>query len=87
MQSREEVETTINRIFEKLFEVEPEKLLAGAKLQDLGLDSLDSVDIVVALEKSFRFRISEEEARRIRTLGDIYGSVMSGLERLEGKPA
>ncbi len=85
MQSREEVEATVNQIFEKLFEVEPEKLSAAARLEDLGLDSLDSVDIVVALEKAFRFRISEEQARKIRTLGDIYENVLAGLRRVEEK--
>ncbi|HEY5674205.1 MAG TPA: phosphopantetheine-binding protein [Malonomonas sp.] len=40
---------------------------------DLGLDSLDTVDMVIVLEGAFDFKIREEEAiRAIRTLGDIH---------------
>jgi acyl carrier protein len=79
MQSREEVEKTINEIFVDVFEVDPEKTRADAGLKDLGLDSLDAVDLVVALEKAFGLRIHEGEARKIRTIGDIYENVEKGL--------
>jgi acyl carrier protein len=79
MQSREEVEKTVNEIFVDVFEVEPEKTRADTGLKDLGLDSLDAVDLVVALEKTFGLRIPEGEARKIRTIGDIYENVEKGL--------
>ena len=79
MQSREEVEKTVNEIFINLFEVDPERTRADAGLKDLGLDSLDAVDLVVALEKAFGLRIPEGEARKIRTIGDIYENVEKGL--------
>jgi acyl carrier protein len=64
------------------FEVDADKLEPGAMLaEDLDLDSLDGVDLVVALEKTFACRIPEEEARGIRTLGDIYAKVEAGLAR------
>lgn len=45
---------------------------------DLGLDSLDTVDMVIVLEGAFEFKIREEEAiRAIRTLGDIHRFVLS----------
>lgn len=44
---------------------------------DLGLDSLDTVDMVIVLEGAFHFKIREEEAiRSIRTLGDIHRFVL-----------
>lgn len=61
------------------FEVEPEKLQPEAELRALGLDSLDGVDLVVAIEKAFSCRIAEEEARNIKTLDDIYQRVLSRL--------
>ncbi len=55
------------------FELEESELGMDARLyEELGLDSLDSVDMVVALEKAFDTRMGqEEELREIRTVGDI----------------
>lgn len=84
VQSREDVEKTVNDIFRTVFEVEESLLQPGARLQDLGLDSLDAVDLVVSLEKAFKFRIAEDEARKIKTLGDIHENVLRGLEKMQG---
>ena len=58
------------------FELDESALNPDANLyEDLGLDSLDSVDLVVALEKEFGFKVvrSEDEPRirAIRTVGDV----------------
>ncbi|MEK6652407.1 MAG: phosphopantetheine-binding protein, partial [Nitrospirota bacterium] len=62
------------RVFEESFEIEKEKLQPQAHIfTDLGLDSLDIVDLIVALQKSFGVNIrNEESVRNIRTLGDVY---------------
>jgi len=61
------------------FELDQATLTPDAHIyEDLGLDSLDMVDMVVVLEKAFHFKIREEEAiREIRTLGDIHEFVLS----------
>ena len=66
----------VNAIMVEDFEVVVEELKREAPLQELGLDSLDGVDLVVAIEKAFSTRIPEQEARNIRTLGDIYDRVL-----------
>ncbi|MBI5099415.1 MAG: acyl carrier protein [Nitrospirae bacterium] len=73
MTEQEIIEIT-NRVFEESFEIEKEKLHPQAHIfQDLGIDSLDVVDLVVALQKSFGVNIrNEEKVRNIRTLQDIY---------------
>ncbi len=72
----EELIQQVNEILIEGFEVEPDLLRPEASLvDDLGLDSLDGVDIVVAMEKAFGCRIEEAEARAMRTLKDIYDSV------------
>ncbi len=49
--------------------------------EDLGLDSLDTVDMVIVLEGAFKFKIREEESvRAIRTLGDIHRFVIDKTE-------
>lgn len=80
-----DIEAIVNRIMMDEFECEEDSLHPDASLnEDLGLDSLDGVDLVVALEKSFQCRIAEQEARGIKTLGDVYEKIRS---RLAGAPA
>lgn len=56
------------------FELEPARLTPEATLyDDLGLDSLDAVDLVVALEKAFTVKLANEEAvRSVRTMEDLF---------------
>ena len=65
------------------FELEREAMTPEANIyEDLGLDSLDTVDMVIVLEGAFKFKIREEEAvRGIRTLGDIHRFVWSKIEQ------
>ena len=70
----EEIKTMTNQVFEEFFEIERERLTEEANIfEDLGLDSLDIVDLVVSLQKKFGVKIRDDETlRTIRTLGDIY---------------
>lgn len=38
---------------------------------DLGLDSMDSIELIMDLEKQFNITIPDEEAERMKTVGDI----------------
>ncbi|HER63245.1 MAG TPA: acyl carrier protein [Desulfobacteraceae bacterium] len=64
----------IKSIFIEEFELEPEQLTPEATLfDDLGLDSLDAVDMVVALEKEFGVKVKDEESiRSVKTLDDLH---------------
>ena len=61
------------------FELDPAAMIPDAHIyEDLGLDSLDMVDMVIVLEKAFHFKVREETAiREIRTLGEIHQFVLS----------
>ena len=67
------------------FELEQGDMTPDANIfEDLGLDSLDMVDMVVVLEKTFHFKIREEEAiREIRTLGQIHEFVLGKRQEME----
>ena len=54
-------------------EVKPEKSF----VDDLGADSLDIVELVMALEEEFGFEIPDEEAENIRTVGDAMSYIQS----------
>jgi acyl carrier protein len=46
-------------------------LTRGTLLADAGLDSLDSLSILFAIEEAFDISIPDESARAVRTLGDL----------------
>lgn len=71
---KEKIIKLTNQVFQEDFEIESELLLPEANLfTELGLDSLDVVDLVVALQKTFNVSIRDDERiREIRTLNDIY---------------
>jgi acyl carrier protein len=82
----QEIINKINKVFEESFEIEKERLVPEAHIfTDLGLDSLDIVDLVVALQNTFGVKIrNEEKVRDIRTLQDIY-QFISSLKHEENK--
>ncbi len=66
------------------FELEREKIVPGARLrEDLGLDSLDGVDLIVALEKALSVQIPETDARMMRTVADIFTFIDKAIAALE----
>ncbi len=51
--------------------VEPEKVVESANfIDDLGADSLDTVELVMAFEEEFSVEIPDDAAETIRTVGD-----------------
>ncbi len=81
--TEQEVIELIDSSLAEEFELEREAMTPEANIyEDLGLDSLDTVDMVIVLEGAFKFKIREEEAvRGIRTLGDIHRFVLSKMEQ------
>jgi acyl carrier protein len=73
-----EVITLVNDRIAEEFELAPEAMRPEATLfVDLGLDSLDIVDLVVVLESTFHLKIRDDKAlREIRTLGDVHAYVI-----------
>ena len=70
--SREEIEEKVKDFLIEDLEVEPENLTPDAKLKDdLGIDSLDFVDIVVIVERNFGFKIKPEEMAGVVTLSQF----------------
>ncbi len=63
----------VNKVLEEEFEIEAALLKPEALLyEDIGLDSLDAVDLIVMVDKELGVRIEEDDARSIRTLEDVY---------------
>ncbi|MCA8911534.1 MAG: acyl carrier protein [Planctomycetes bacterium] len=63
----------VDQIVADEFELDAAAITPGSDLyDDLGLDSLDAIDLVVALEKNFGFKVEEGAARKIRKLEQLY---------------
>ena len=61
----------VKGIIEKELGVEREKLTPDASfIEDLGADSLDIVELVMEFEKEFNIDIPDEDAEKLRTVGD-----------------
>lgn len=73
MMSDDEIGARVQQVMVEEFELEADALRPEATLyDDLGLDSLDAVDMVVALEKAFAVKLaSQEEVRSVRTVGEV----------------
>jgi len=57
-------------IVEQLGVEEAEVTLQASIIEDLGADSLDQVELVMAFETEFNIDIPDEEAEKIKTVGD-----------------
>jgi acyl carrier protein len=76
--TKNEVISKVNEFLVEEIEIDETVIRYEAKLKDdLGIDSLDFVDIVVIVEKHFGFKIKPEEMINIRTLSDFYDYIES----------
>lgn len=66
---KKEIEEKVRNFLIEDLEIDEEKIAPNATLKDdMGIDSLDFVDIVVIVEKTFGFKIKPEEMQDIKTL-------------------
>jgi len=73
---RNEVVRIINQFLIDEIEIEENIIKEDARLkEDLGIDSLDFVDVVVIIEREFGFKIKAEEMANVRTLSDFYNYI------------
>jgi acyl carrier protein len=69
-----DLEDKVKQIIAKELGVEMEKLTNEASfMEDLGADSLDTVELVMEFEKEFNIDIPDEDAEKMRTVGDALG--------------
>jgi acyl carrier protein len=68
---RMNIEQKVKDIIVQQLGVDPEKVKPEASfVEDLGADSLDTVELVMAFEEEFGVEIPDEEAEKIRSVGD-----------------
>ena len=81
------VEQRVKDIIIEQLGVDPEQVTNEASfVDDLGADSLDTVELVMALEEEFNLEIPDEEAEKIATVGDAIAYIEKGLAQAEAAP-
>lgn len=63
---------TVKNIIAEQLDLDPDDItMQSAIMEDLGADSLDVVEILIAFEDEFDVKLPEEEVEKLKTVGDI----------------
>ena len=66
------VQDRVKEIIVEQLGVDPDQVTPEAKfIEDLGADSLDTVELVMAFEEEFGAEIPDEDAEKLQTVGDV----------------
>lgn len=78
--TRTEIEEKVKAFLIDDLEIEEENIFPEAQLkEDMGIDSLDYVDIVVIVEKNFGFKINPQEMAQVKNLKQFYDYIESKI--------
>ena len=75
------IEEKVRSIIVDQLGVESDKVTADAKfIEDLGADSLDTVELVMAFEENFDIEVPDEEAEKLQSVADV----VAYIEKAQG---
>lgn len=76
--TREEIIAKVKGVVSEKLNVGEDQVTTDAKfVEDLGADSLDQVELIMALEDEFELKIPEEEAEKLTTVGAAVDYIVS----------
>lgn len=70
----------VKSLLAEQFSVEEDSITVDTKFEDLGADSLDLVEMVMALEEEFDIQIDDEEVEKIATVGDVVNYITANAK-------
>lgn len=75
------IEEKVRSIIVDQLGVESDKVTADAKfIEDLGADSLDTAELVMAFEENFDIEVPDEEAEKLQSVADV----VAYIEKVQG---
>jgi len=79
-----DIKDRMTKIIKEQLGVEESEVKPGASfVGDLGADSLDTVEILMAIEEEFGIEIPDEDAENAKTVGDVINYINNVLKRRE----
>ena len=73
-----DVADRVKKIVVEHLGVEEDKVVENASfIDDLGADSLDTVELVMAFEEEFEIEVPDEEAEKLQAVGDVISYINS----------
>jgi len=79
-----EVSSQVQAIIIDKLGVDPSRVISQAKLrEDLEADSLDLIELTMAIEQSFGIEVSDVEAQKVTTVGDAINLTEKLVKKLE----
>ncbi len=80
--TKDNIISSVNRFLMEEFELEQSVLTPNAHLKnDLGLESLDFVDVAVLVQKEFGLTLKGEEMSSIQTLNNLYDHIHNCMQK------
>jgi acyl carrier protein len=74
--SESKLAVSVKQVIAKQATTRPDALSNSARLQaDVGLDDLDIVEVIMALEEKFNLSIDDQDALKMKTVGDVIAYV------------
>ncbi|MBL6751624.1 MAG: acyl carrier protein [Nevskia sp.] len=76
MDNKEEIYARLKQALIELFDIEPSKISAEARLNDdLGIDSIDAIDLLLKLKDMTGRKIQPEAFKNVRSVGDVVEAI------------
>lgn len=77
-----DIKDKVTKVVVEQLGVKESEVKSDAKfVEDLGADSLDTVELVMALEEEFGIEIPDEDAEKAKTVGDVISYLDSKLKK------
>ncbi len=81
MMTQSEILEKVKEIVSKQLSVSEKQVTAEASfIEDLGADSLDTVELIMSLEEKFDIEISDEDAEKIKTVQDVVDYIVKAKD-------
>lgn len=79
--NRSEIETKVRAFLTGELEIDDEKIYPEARLkEDMGIDSLEVVDVVVLVEENFGFKLEAADFRTTKTYDEFIGLIENKMK-------
>lgn len=74
-----DIEARLNEIFAQ--KIKKEKVDKSISLENLGLDSLDKIELLYGLEDEFNIEFTNDEMKNFVTVGDVYDAILRKVKK------